>query len=131
MTTEYVRMHLAQALTRANNPDARAHIQAAFDACRDTTGSIETPGLDQPHRIEIAERALETWLVRNAREGISELVLGGILRDYAGQIEDLNHVPRSWGPAPTSNLQGENTNRRSQQQTDRSCNEQGDTDGPQ
>lgn len=47
--------------------------------------------------IEETEVELEQWLVEQAEEGIPEIVLIGLLRGYADDIEHLGHVPRMWG----------------------------------
>lgn len=49
------------------------------------------------NEIEEAEVELEQWLVEQAENGVPEVVLVGILRDYADDIEDLGYVPRMWG----------------------------------
>ncbi|MFD1687018.1 hypothetical protein [Halobellus litoreus] len=47
--------------------------------------------------IEETEVELEEWLVGQAENGIPEVVLIGLLRDYADDIEYLGYVPRMWG----------------------------------
>jgi len=47
--------------------------------------------------IEEVEVELEQWLVDQAENGIPEVVLIGLLRDYADDIEHLGYVPRMWG----------------------------------
>jgi hypothetical protein len=47
--------------------------------------------------IEEAEVELEEWLVEQAENGIPEIVLIGLLRDYADDVEHLGYVPRMWG----------------------------------
>ena len=47
--------------------------------------------------IEEAEVELEEWSVEQAENGVPEIVLVGILRDYADDIEQLGYVPRMWG----------------------------------
>ena len=47
--------------------------------------------------IEEAEVELEQWLVERAENGVPEIVLVGLLRDYADDIEHLGYVPRRWG----------------------------------
>ena len=47
--------------------------------------------------IEEAEVELEEWLVDQTENGIPEIVLVGLLRDYADDIEQLGYVPRMWG----------------------------------
>ncbi|WP_199719701.1 hypothetical protein [Halorubrum sp. Atlit-26R] len=49
------------------------------------------------NEIEEAEVELEQWLVEQAENGIPEIVLIGLLRDYADDIEQLGYVPRMWG----------------------------------
>jgi len=51
------------------------------------------------NEIEEAEVELEQWLVEQAENGIPEIVLIGLLRDYADDIEHLGYVPRMWGEA--------------------------------
>ena len=47
--------------------------------------------------IEEAEVKLEEWLLEQAEKCIPEIVLVGLLRDYADDIEQLGYVPRMWG----------------------------------
>jgi hypothetical protein len=49
------------------------------------------------NKIEQAEVELEQWLVEQAEKGVPEIVLIGLLRDYADDIEQLGYVPRMWG----------------------------------
>ncbi|AAG21015.1 hypothetical protein PNP85_09845 [Halobacterium salinarum] len=49
------------------------------------------------NEIEEAEVELEEWLVEQAENGVPEIVLIGLLRDYADDIEHLGYVPRMWG----------------------------------
>lgn len=49
------------------------------------------------NEIEESEVELEQWLVEQAENGIPEIVLIGLLRDYADDIEQLGYVPRMWG----------------------------------
>jgi hypothetical protein len=49
------------------------------------------------NKIEEAEFELEEWLVEQAENGVPEIVLIGLLRDYADDIEQLGYVPRMWG----------------------------------
>ena len=49
--------------------------------------------------IEEAEVELEEWLVEQAENGVPEVVLIRLLRDYADDIEQLGYVPRMWGEA--------------------------------
>lgn len=49
------------------------------------------------NEIEQAEVELEQWLVKQAENGVPEIVLIGLLRDYADDIEHLGYVPRMWG----------------------------------
>ncbi|WP_199505999.1 MULTISPECIES: hypothetical protein [unclassified Haloferax] len=51
------------------------------------------------NEIEAAEVELEEWLVEQAENGVPEIVLIGLLRDYADDIEHLGYVPRMWGKA--------------------------------
>jgi hypothetical protein len=51
------------------------------------------------NEIEEAEVELEEWLVEQAENGVPEIVLVGLLRDYADDIEHLGYVPRTWGEA--------------------------------
>jgi len=46
--------------------------------------------------MEEAGNELEEWLVEQAENGILEIVLIGLLRDYADDIEQLGYVPRMW-----------------------------------
>lgn len=46
--------------------------------------------------LEQAEAELEEWLAAKANGGLPELVLVGLLRDYADNIEHIGHVPRMW-----------------------------------
>jgi len=47
--------------------------------------------------VEQAEDELEQWLVDQAEAGVPEIVLVGLLRDYADDIEQLGYVSRMWG----------------------------------
>ncbi|MFC7164922.1 hypothetical protein [Halospeciosus flavus] len=47
--------------------------------------------------VEQAEDQLEQLLVDQAEAGVPEIVLVGLLRDYADDIEHLGYVPRMWG----------------------------------
>lgn len=47
--------------------------------------------------VEQAEDELEQWLVDQAEAGVPEIVLVGLLREYADDIEHLGYVPRMWG----------------------------------
>lgn len=49
------------------------------------------------NEIDQAEADLEAWLVEQAESGVPELVLIGLLRDYADDVEDIGYVPRMWG----------------------------------
>ena len=49
------------------------------------------------NEIEEAEVELEEWLVEQAENGVPEIVLIGLHRDYADDIEQLGYVPRMWG----------------------------------
>lgn len=50
----------------------------------------------QRDRTEQAEHELEQWLVTHAEAGVPELVLIGVLRDYADDVEDIGYIPRLW-----------------------------------
>jgi hypothetical protein len=95
MTDERVRMHLAQALTRAENANAVAHIQAALTVLDEQAviGSVQD---SETQQIAYAETALEHWLVAHATAGVPETVLVGLLRTYAERVDRIGHVPRSW-----------------------------------
>ncbi|WP_375335561.1 hypothetical protein [Halorussus sp. MSC15.2] len=56
-------------------------------------------------RIDAAERDLERWLLLQVQAGVPELVLVGILRDYADVIEHRGVIPRSWGEVSLERLQ--------------------------
>jgi len=47
-------------------------------------------------RIATVEQDLERWLLLQAQAGVPELVLVGLLREYADVIERRGVVPRSW-----------------------------------
>ena len=49
------------------------------------------------NEIEEAEVELEKWLIELAENGVPEIVLIELLRDYADDIEQLGYVPRMWG----------------------------------
>jgi len=49
------------------------------------------------NEIEEVEVEPEEWLVEQAENGIPEIVLIGLLRDYAHDVEQLGYVPRMWG----------------------------------
>jgi len=49
------------------------------------------------NEIEEAEVDLEQWLVEQVKNGIPEIVLIRLLRDYADDVEQLGYVPRMWG----------------------------------
>ncbi|MBV0903490.1 hypothetical protein [Haloarcula salina] len=46
--------------------------------------------------IDETAQALEQFLATRAQTGVSELVLVGLLREYADEIETLGYIPRSW-----------------------------------
>ncbi len=50
-------------------------------------------------RIDAVEQDLERWLLLHAQAGVPELVLVGLLRDYADVIEHHGVIPRSWDEA--------------------------------
>jgi hypothetical protein len=102
MTDAVIRMHLVQALTRTTQSSVRTHLRAALDHWDTSTDAHdEYPNSVPLSHIERAEATLETWLVNHADAGVPELVLVGLLRDYADHIAELCHVPRSWGTATT------------------------------
>jgi len=48
-----------------------------------------------------AEQQLEQLLVATAEDGVPELVLIAVLRDYADLVEEQGYVPRTWrNPSP-------------------------------
>lgn len=47
-------------------------------------------------RIVDADQAIEQLLTEHAEAGVPELVLVGMLRDYAELIEEFGYVPRTW-----------------------------------
>jgi hypothetical protein len=49
------------------------------------------------NEIKEAEVELEKWLIEQAENGVPEIVLIELLRDYADDIEHLGYVPRMWG----------------------------------
>ncbi|WP_368409344.1 hypothetical protein [Halorussus gelatinilyticus] len=49
----------------------------------------------RPSRIDAVEHDLERWLLLQTRGGVPELVLVGVLRDYADSIEHRGFVPRT------------------------------------
>jgi len=49
------------------------------------------------NEIEQAEDELEDWLVDQAESGVPEVVLIGLLRGYADDIEHRGYIPRMWG----------------------------------
>jgi len=49
------------------------------------------------NEIEEAKVELEQRLVDQAENGLPEVVLVGLLRDCADDIEHLGYVPRMWG----------------------------------
>lgn len=54
-------------------------------------------------RIDVAEQELEQWLGRHAENDLPELVLVGLLRDYADRVERFGYVPRTWTAAASEN----------------------------
>ena len=102
MTDEVVRMHLAQALTRTGESAVRAHLRAALDHWDTVTHCCDGSRNSIPlSHIESAATTLEAWLVSHADAGIPELVLVGLLREYADRIAELGHIPRSWSTTNT------------------------------
>ena len=55
------------------------------------------------NRIDAVEQALEHWLLLQAQAGVPELVLVGLLREYADVIEHHGIIPRSWDEALREN----------------------------
>lgn len=51
---------------------------------------------DEDPICEETAQALEHWLADQAADGVSELVLIGLLRGYADKIQRRGYVPRSW-----------------------------------
>ncbi len=51
------------------------------------------------NRTDTVEQDLERWLLRQAQAGVPELVLVGLLREYADLIENQGVIPRSWDEA--------------------------------
>ena len=49
------------------------------------------------NEIKEAEVELEKWLIEQAENGVPEIVLIELLRDYADDIEHLGYVQRMWG----------------------------------
>jgi len=43
-----------------------------------------------------AEQQLQAFLIATAEDGIPELALIAILRDYADLVEEQGYVPRTW-----------------------------------
>lgn len=97
MTADRVRMHLAQAATRIDDPDAYGHVQAALTLLDEPAATRPTHHPDT-QGIPRVETALEHWLVEHAAAGVPETVLIDVLRAYADRVERLGHVPRSWHP---------------------------------
>ena len=54
----------------------------------------------QLNEIKEAEVELEEWLVEQAENGAPEIVLIGLPRDYADDVEHLGYVPRMWAQRP-------------------------------
>jgi len=102
MTDEIVRMHLAQALTRTDQPTVRTHLRAALDHWDTVTHCCDVTSNTAPlSHIKGAQTTLETWLVSHADAGIPELALVTLLCEYADRIAELGYVPRSWGTTTT------------------------------
>lgn len=59
-------------------------------------------------RIDSAEQELEHWLGRHAETGLPELVLVGLLREYADRVERFGYVPRTWSAAARENARRPN-----------------------
>ena len=96
MSNDVVRMHLAQALTRAEHTAVRTHLQAALDQWDSDTPVCGTHKDSHQTDPATAAAALETWLVQYARRGVPELILESLLRAYAAKIDARGYVPRSW-----------------------------------
>jgi hypothetical protein len=96
MSDQVVRMHLAQALTRAETTAVRNHLQAALDHLDRDTPSPKKDRISHEADPATAAAALETWLVHNARCGVPEFLLQSVLRAYAAKIDAHGCVPRSW-----------------------------------
>jgi len=43
-----------------------------------------------------AEQQLQAFLIATAEDGVPELALIAILRDYADLVEEQGYVPRTW-----------------------------------
>lgn len=96
MTPEEIRMHLVQAITRAQADAVREHLRVALQGFDEHYPSAAPTDHGSEPRIEHAEVELEAWLVRHAKHDVPELVLKSILRDYADRLDTLGHVPRAW-----------------------------------
>jgi len=53
--------------------------------------------MDSNRGVGEAEKALERWLVRQATQGVPELVLVSLLREAADDIEERGYVSRQSG----------------------------------
>jgi hypothetical protein len=53
--------------------------------------------MDSDAEIGGVERALDQWLVRQATQGVPELVLVSLLREAADDIEERGYVSRQGG----------------------------------
>jgi hypothetical protein len=51
---------------------------------------------DVAQSFDQTAQALEQFLATQAQAGVSELVLVGLLRGYADEIEAHGYIPRSW-----------------------------------
>jgi hypothetical protein len=47
-------------------------------------------------QVVTTEQQLQQLLVATASDGVPELALATILRDYADLIEEVGYVPRTW-----------------------------------
>lgn len=54
--------------------------------------------------FEETAQALEHWLATKAEAGVSELVLVGLLRGYADEIQRHGYIPRSWNKDTTHEI---------------------------
>jgi len=50
--------------------------------------------MDSNREVGGAEKALERWLVKQATEGVPELVLMSFLREVADDIEECRYISR-------------------------------------
>ncbi|RDZ32137.1 hypothetical protein DVK03_18840 [Haloferax sp. Atlit-109R] len=62
-------------------------------------------GDNDPVAIENAREALQSLLAQQARVGVPEQVLLGLLREQAVEIERLGYIPRQWEHPDQQDLQ--------------------------